>query len=214
MLPHERYLFDTGELDAAQSAALACAGLTAYSALRKVQGVSGWLGVIGAGGIGLTAIALARALGHANVVAFELDERRRTAALAAGAGRAIDPRDSPAMRALPAAMGGAAGAMIDFVGRPETFTLGTEGIQRGGRYIIVGLFGGETMIALPMLALRAISISGSAIGSYSEMAELVKLARRGALPDLPIQLRPLDEADAALDDLEAGRVVGRIVLRP
>ena len=64
-----------------------------------------------------------------------------------------------------------------------------------------------------MLALRAISISGSAIGSYSEMAELVELARRGALPDLPIQLRALDEADAALDDLEAGRVVGRIVLR-
>ena len=128
--------------------------------------------------------------------------------------RSIDPADAAAVQALPAALGGAAGAMIDFVGRPETFLLGTEGLQRGGRYVIVGLFGGEVPITLPMLALRAISIAGSAVGSYAEMGELVALARRGALPPLPVSLRALAEADDALDDLEAGRVVGRVVLRP
>lgn len=214
MLPDARYLFNTGDLDPAQSAALACAGLTAYSALQKVKGAPGWLGIIGAGGIGLTAVALARALGHVQVVAFEPDPRRRAAALAAGAQHAVDPKDAPALQALMATMGGPAGAMVDFVGRPETYTLGTEGIVRGGRYVIVGLFGGEITVALPTLALRAVSISGSAVGSFSDMTELVDLARGGHLPNLPVELRNLDEVDSALDDLEAGRVTGRIVLRP
>ena len=104
--------------------------------------------------------------------------------------------------------------MVDFVGRPETFTLGTEGLQRGGRYVIVGLFGGEVPLTLPVLALRAISIAGSAVGSYAEMGELLTLARSGVLPPLPVQLRPLEGADAALDALEAGQVVGRVVLQP
>lgn len=217
LLPHPRYLFDTGALDPSQAAALACAGLTAYSALRKARaepGLSGWLGVIGAGGIGLTAIALAQVLGLGPVVAFEPDARRRAAALAAGAQLALDPADSSALAALPARLGGAAAAVIDFVGRPETYALGTEALQRGGRYIIVGLFGGEVTLTLPMLALRAISIAGSAVGSLAEMHELVALARSGALPPLPITLRPLAEADAALDDLAAGQVVGRVVLQP
>jgi alcohol dehydrogenase/propanol-preferring alcohol dehydrogenase len=214
LLPHERYLFDTGTLDPSQAAALACAGLTAYSALRKVQGLPGWLGIIGAGGIGLAAVALARAMGFTKIVAFEPDARRREAALAAGADLALDSRDAAAIQALPTQLGGAASAMVDFVGRPETFTLGTEGLQRGGRYVIVGLFGGEVPLTLPVLALRAISIAGSAVGSYAEMAELVALARSGVLPPLPVQLCPLAGADAALDALEAGQVVGRVVLQP
>jgi D-arabinose 1-dehydrogenase-like Zn-dependent alcohol dehydrogenase len=214
VLPDARYLIDTGTLDPTQAATLSCAGLTAYSALRKVQGAPGWLGVIGAGGIGLTAIALARALGHEQVLAFEPNSQRREAALAAGASMAVDPASPQAVQNAVRTLGGPAGAMIDFVGRPETFTLGTEGVQRGGRYVIVGLFGGEITLALPSLALRAVSISGSAVGSFSEMVELVALARNGRLPDLPVQLRSLEDADAALDELEAGRVTGRIVLQP
>lgn len=213
LLPHGRYVLESDPVAPEQAATLACAGLTAYSALKKVEGsVPGWLGIIGAGGIGLAAISLARTLGHSTIVAFEPNAERRAAALGCGAMHAIDPRDAAAVRALPALLGGAAGAMVDFVGRPETFTLGTDGLQRGGRYVIVGLFGGEATVPLPMLALRAISIAGSAVGSFAEMQEVVALARRGVLPPLPVTVRPIAEADAALDALEAGRVVGRVVL--
>jgi len=213
-LPHERYLMDTGSLDPSQAAALACAGITAYSALRKADRVAGWLGVIGAGGIGLTAIALARATGREQVVAFEPNAARREAALQAGATHAVDPGDGAAVAAVASTLGGPAAAMLDFVGRPETYALGTDGIRRGGVYVIVGLFGGETTMVLPIFALRAITVTGSAVGSFTEMQELVRLARSGALPELPMRERALGEADQALDELEAGRVIGRVVLKP
>jgi D-arabinose 1-dehydrogenase-like Zn-dependent alcohol dehydrogenase len=214
IVPHERYVLDVGDVDPAQAASLGCAGLTAWSALAKVADSPGWLGIVGAGGIGLAAIALARTLGRDRIVAFEIDARRRAAALEAGAEHAVDPRDAAAVAAIAAGYGEAAAASIDFVGRPETFTLGTDILRRGGRYVIVGLFGGETPLVLPMLALRAISIAGSAVGSFAEMQALVALARAGRLPALPTALRPLEAANASLDDLHAGRVVGRVVLDP
>jgi D-arabinose 1-dehydrogenase-like Zn-dependent alcohol dehydrogenase len=50
------------------------------------------------------------------------------------------------------------------------------------------------------------------VGSLQELQELVELGRQGGLPELPLVLRPLAEANAAMDDLRAGKVRGRTVL--
>lgn len=55
---------------------------------------------------------------------------------------------------------------------------------------------------------------GSYVGSLAELRELVALAKQHGLPVTPLDIRPLSQAPAALDDLKHGLVVGRVVLRP
>jgi D-arabinose 1-dehydrogenase-like Zn-dependent alcohol dehydrogenase len=62
--------------------------------------------------------------------------------------------------------------------------------------------------------MRAITIQGSYVGSLPEMTELIELVRRTGLPPVPVATRPLAEVNAALADLRAGKVVGRVVLTP
>jgi len=79
--------------------------------------------------------------------------------------------------------------------------------------VCVGLIGGASSIVPAMVALKAVSIVGSYVGSLQELQELMAWAREGTLPPLPVTLRPLAEANQALDDLRAGKVRGRTVLQ-
>ena len=83
---------------------------------------------------------------------------------------------------------------------------------KGGTVVVVGLFGGDVTVPTPFLPLRAMTLRGSYVGSQSEIAELLELVNRTGLPQVPIRSRPLDEVGAALGDLRAGKVVGRVVL--
>jgi D-arabinose 1-dehydrogenase-like Zn-dependent alcohol dehydrogenase len=216
LVPHPRYLFDFGALPEALACTYACSGLTAYGALRKVAplGTDDPLLILGAGGVGLAGVRLARQVtGQAPLVA-DLDAAKRNAALAAGATAAIDPQAPDAAKALVKATGGGVAAAIDFVGAESSARFGYEVLRKGGTLVLVGLFGGALRLPLPMLPLRAISLRGSYVGSPREFAELLALARSGAVAPIPVRTRPLAEAEAALRDLKAGRVTGRIVLEP
>lgn len=79
---------------------------------------------------------------------------------------------------------------------------------------MVGLFGGEATWPLPLIPMKAATISGSYTGNLTETKELLDLARLGVVSNIPIQRHPLSDATEALEDLKAGRVVGRVVLRP
>jgi D-arabinose 1-dehydrogenase-like Zn-dependent alcohol dehydrogenase len=62
--------------------------------------------------------------------------------------------------------------------------------------------------------MRAITIQGSYVGSLAEIRELMALVGTGKVTPMPVSERPLDEANAVLEDLRAGRITGRAVLRP
>ena len=80
--------------------------------------------------------------------------------------------------------------------------------------MIVGLFGGDITLSLPLLPMRAVTIQGSYVGSLAEMKELLGLVASGKVPPVPIKAYPLDEANAVLESLKAGSIVGRAVLTP
>jgi alcohol dehydrogenase, propanol-preferring len=78
----------------------------------------------------------------------------------------------------------------------------------------VGLFGGDLTLSLPLIPMRALTIQGSYVGSLPETAELMELVRRTGLPPVPVAARPLSEVNAAMEQLRAGKVNGRLVLTP
>ena len=216
VVPHPRYLFDFGDVPEDVACTLACSGLTAYSALKKALplGPEDRLAIFGAGGVGLAAIGLAERVTGLAPIVVELDATRRAAALDAGAKDAIDPASVERSADFVKRCGGRLNAAIDFVGAQATAALAFETLTMGGKIVSVGLLGGAFELPLPILALRAITFAGSYVGRLDEMAELMEFARAGVLRPIPIETRPLSAADAALADLKAGQVVGRIVLKP
>ena len=217
LVPHARYLLPLGRLTPAQAAPFACSGLTTFSALGKVGPAvyrNEPILVIGAGGLGLMCLGLMKALGAKGAVVADIDPAKREAALAAGALAAIDAAAPDAVKQANAAAKAPLPAAIDFVGSSQSSRLGTDAVARGGKYVIVGLFGGDITLALPLLPIRALTIQGSFVGSLAEFRALMELVEKGTFGAVPLTERPLGEAEAALRDLRAGRVVGRAILRP
>ena len=213
MVPHARYLVDVKGIDPARAAVLACSGVTAYSAAAKLGAPEAgqWIAVLGCGGLGLIGIAILKALGHANIIACDIDDTKLEAAKAAGVDHVLNLKTGGSAQLLALAGGGLHG-MIDFVGAPATSALAVPSLQKGGRLVSVGLFGGAATVPLVALAMREISLMGSAVGSTAQIRELVALVQSGKLKLPPVQVRPLSQAEQSLRDLEAGRVTGRVVL--
>jgi D-arabinose 1-dehydrogenase-like Zn-dependent alcohol dehydrogenase len=216
MVPHPRYLFDIGDLPPEKAAPLACSGITAYSALKKASAVlkEQPVVIIGAGGVGLAAQALLKAMDGKGAIMVDIDPTKREAAKKAGALAIIDGNAPDAAKQIIEATKGGAWAVIDFVGSGSTVKLGIDSIIKGGRVVIVGLFGGDITVSTPFFPMRAMTVQGSYVGSLTEMAELLDLVRRKGLPPIPVSTRPLEEVTAALNDLRAGKVIGRVVLTP
>lgn len=214
MVPDARHLFPIGSLTPEQAAPLACSGLTAYGALKKVAATlpTHPVVVIGAGGVGMMAIALARMMGAAEVIAVDIDPVKREAALRAGATAVVDGGAADAVAQIQQATGGGAMATLDFVGSGQTVDLAIAAAAKGGSVVVVGLYGGAVTLPTPFIPMRALNLRGSYVGSHAEMAELLALVNQKGMPPVPIATRPLDQVSDALADLRAGKVVGRVVL--
>ena len=216
IVPHPRYLVDIDGLDAAEAAPLACAGVTTYSALKKLGAriETDPVVIIGAGGLGLMAIEVLKALGGKGAIAVDLDPVKREAALAAGALQAIDARAPDAAQQIQQATGGGARAVLDLVGATPTVSLAMASAARGGHIVICGLMGGDLTLALPVIPMRPLTLQGSYVGTLQELRELVALAQRRTMKPIPVTRRPLAEANDALMALHEGRIVGRTILVP
>jgi alcohol dehydrogenase/propanol-preferring alcohol dehydrogenase len=216
VVAHPRYLFAYDPLPEEQACTYACSGLTAYGALIKCRplGAGDPLLIIGAGGVGLSGIRLARQLFETAPIVAELDRSKWETARAAGAGELVDPSEDGALKSLMKSTGGGVAAAVDFVGAGASFAFGFGALRKSGKLVCVGLFGGSTPIVPMMIAMKAVTVVGSYVGSPRDMAELMAIARAGKLPAMPVTAQPLDAADQALADLAAGRIRGRTVLRP
>lgn len=216
IVPHARYLVDISGLDDAEAAPLACAGVTTYSALKKFgkRIHEGPVIVIGAGGLGLMAIEVLKALGGEGAIAVDVDPAKRDAALKAGAVAAIDARAADAAQQIIQATGGGARAVLDLVGATPTVTLALAASARGGHIVICGLMGGDITLSLPVIPMRPLTLQGSYVGTVEELRELIALVRQGGLRPIPVTRRPMRDANAALQDLHHGKVVGRTILVP
>jgi len=213
LVPHPRYLLDYAPLPAQFAGPLMCSGLTAYAAIKRLaqRAEHGPALLVGLGGVGMMGLALARALFREPPLVADIDPDKRAAALAAGAAAAFDPADPQTRRAVLTSTGGVL-AVCDFVGSDKSLQFSTGVLARGGKVVVTGLLGGNFSIAAAMIPIKAITIEGTLAGTLTEARELLDLVRTAKIAPIPTRTRPLGEAQAALDDLRAGRVVGRTVL--
>jgi propanol-preferring alcohol dehydrogenase len=215
IVPHPRYLFDIGDLAPERAAPLACSGVTTFGALKKVPTLKTQPTVIiGAGGLGLMCLALHKAMGGHSAIVVDIDPVKRDAAKKGGAAAVIDGKTADAMQQIIDMTKGGAWAVIDLVGSSTSARLGYDSLCKGGKYIIVGLYGGDLTVSLPPIPMRALTIQGSYVGSLPEMKELIDLVKRTGLPPVPVATRRLDDVNAVHDQLRAGKIVGRVVLTP
>ena len=216
VVPHARYLFEFDPLPIDQACTYACSGLTAFGALKKIAkpGPGDALLIIGAGGVGLSGIRLAKKLFDIAPIVAEVDKSKWDIAREAGAGEVFDPNADGAAKALFKNTGGGVAAAIDFVGAGATFSFGFNALRKGGKLVCVGLFGGSTPIMPTMVAMKGVTVVGSYVGSLPDMQELMTIARSGTLADLPLTTQPLAGATQALEDLRAGKIRGRTILKP
>ena len=215
MVPHPRYLFDIGDMAPERAAPLACSGVTTYGALKKIATLkSEPTVIIGAGGLGLMCLALHQKMGGHSAIVVDIDPAKRDAAKKAGAKAVVDGKAADAVDQIKALTNGGAWGVVDLVGSSQSARMGYDSLAKGGKYVIVGLYGGDITLSLPPIAMRALTIQGSYVGSVPEMAELMDLIKRTGLPDVPVATRPLSQVNAAMDDLRAGKIVGRVVLQP
>ncbi len=214
LVPDPKYLLDASGIEEGFASTLACSALTAYSGLNKMPklGPKDWIAVLGCGGLGLVGVSILRAKGVKNIVACDIDETKLVAATRVGAKSVLDTRAPDAVQKLQAETGGNLAGAIDFVGMPATANLGLAALRKGGRYVLCGLFGGELTHPLPPIAQRAIGIQGSYVGSLQELKEVVALAKKRKIKPTPIDTRPAEQVNRSLEELKAGKVLGRVVL--
>jgi D-arabinose 1-dehydrogenase-like Zn-dependent alcohol dehydrogenase len=216
MVPHPRYLVDIAGIPEHYACTLACAGVTAYSALTKVHPLAAddKLVIIGAGGVGLTGVGIARGYLERDIIVVDIDDEKLAAARQSGATHVVNARTEDAAARIRDITGGGAGAAVDFVNSSDTAPLGIDVVRKGGKHVAVGLYGGDMTLSLPLLPLRDLTIRGSYVGKLGEMRELIELVRGGKVTPVPVAARPLDRINETLQDLQNGRIVGRVVVVP
>lgn len=216
-VPDAKFLFPMGDLPSELACTYACSGLTAYSALKKVEGRAKGASVllVGAGGVGFQGLTIAKAIfPDTKIIVADIDQSKLDAALAAGADMAVNPADPGARKELLKATGGGPQGAVDFVGSDKSLAFATGVIGAGGAIAVVGLFGGAMPMSVPLFPLKRITICGSYVGSPQEMRDLMELVVSGQVAPLPVATRPLAEANQTLNDLRDGKIVGRVVLTP
>ncbi len=191
------------------AAGLGCRFATAYRALTVHGRVrpGDWVAVHGCGGVGLSAVLIAVALG-AQVVATDISSAAREAALALGAAVVLDASADP-VPAIRSATGGGAHVSLDALGSTQTATASILGLRRRGRHVQVGLLlGADAAPALPMGRVIAweLELYGSHGMAAHEYPEMLSRIASGDLDPSRLIGRTigLDEAPAALAALGSG----------
>ena len=214
LAPHAKYLVPYDGVDEAFAATAACAGITAYSALKKLKHLTAKQTtlIIGAGGVGLAGIGMAKAILKTKIIVADIDPQKRKAAIELGADEVIDNGAMDASKNLMTITNGGPDGVVDFVGAPTTSTFGFQVLAKGGTLVVVGLYGGGMELPLSLLPLKVVDIRGSYVGTQQDLVELLELMREGKVKSVPIIKRQLSEAPLAIQDLRSGKDIGRYVL--
>jgi propanol-preferring alcohol dehydrogenase len=215
VVPSPRLTVPLDGLDPAAAAPLADAGLTPYHAIRRARDVLGPVTsaiVIGVGGLGHVAVQLLKALSPSRVVAVDRRDEALELATRSGADVALRSAGLSSRELQQAAGGRGAALVLDCVGTDETLALAAGAVAPGGHVSLLGLAGGTFPMRFGAVPLET-SVVFSNWGTRAELAEVVALARTGAIA-IEVERIALADVPAAYERLATGAGRGRLVAVP
>jgi propanol-preferring alcohol dehydrogenase len=199
-------------IDPFDAAPLTCAGVTTYKAI-KVAGTrsSDLVAVFGVGGLGHLAIQYA-AIAGGRVVAVDLVDEKLELARELGAEFTVNAAKEDPVEAIQR-LGGADQAIALAVS-PKAFEQAYASLRRGGTLVFVAL-PAENKVELPIFetVLNGITVVGSIVGTRTDLREVFDLHAAGKTRVIR-EVRPLDDVNQSIADVEAGHVAARIVFQP
>ena len=207
---YARYVVNVPDgIDPFDAAPLTCAGVTTYKAV-KVAGTrsSDVVAVFGVGGLGHLAIQYA-AIAGGRVVAVDLVDEKLTLARELGAEFTVNATKEDPVAAIKA-LGGADQAIALAVS-PRAFEQAYGTLRRGGKLVFVAL-PADNDVTLPIFetVLNGITVVGSIVGTRTDLREVFELHAAGKTRVIR-EVRPLDQVNESIADVEAGRVAARVV---
>jgi alcohol dehydrogenase len=209
------------ELPLDEAALFGCAVLTGVGAVINTAKVSAGssVAVVGLGGVGLSALLGAVAVGARRVVAVDLSDEKLGLARQLGATDTFNPSSPDALEAIRAATSGGVEFAFEMAGSVRAMDLAYRITRRGGTTVTAGLPPPDHTFALPQVNLVAEerTVKGSYIGTCVPTRDLpryIELYRRGKLPvDRLMSGRlQLEEINLGFDRLHDGKAVRQVVV--
>lgn len=192
-----------------EAAPLLCAGLTVHRALNDSGVAAGQrVAVFGIGGLGHLAIQLAKARG-AEVIGVDVADDKLALAKECGADHTVNAATSQAYKEVKK-LGGAHVAMVTS-GSKAAYETALRSLRKGGTLSVVGMSPEPISLSTVAMVSGEYRIIASAVGTRADLREVLQLAAEGKVR-CRIETRPFDQADAVLNEMQNGSLVGRVVL--
>lgn len=215
LVPDAKYLLDYDSLPVNQAATLMCSGVTAYGALKRLvdRPRQRNLLLIGLGGVGMMGLSFAQAMFKQPITVADLSPAARETALKSGAANAYDPSEPDVIKRILKETDGGFDEVVDFAGNEKSMAFAVAVAARGGKVVVSGLMGGQFTLPMVQWVYKRLTVEGFMVGTLAEAHELMALARAGKIKPTPMREEPMGDVQKWIDELRAGHVVGRIVLK-
>ena len=207
-----------GELDYKEATVIVSPIATPLKAIKTRAGVRPGddVGIVGAcGGVGIHAVQIAKVFG-AQVIAVDIDDGRLEKARELGADHAVNSKKADFAEAVSdITRGKGAETILEFVGTEETLPKSYASLATAGTLVIVGFQPGAVFASDPTrFVMDEIVVTGSRYVNQAELAEAAEWAATGRVKPVISDTYPLADAERALADLAANRVLGRAPILP
>jgi alcohol dehydrogenase len=158
-------------------------------------------------------LSFAQAMFKQNIAVADLSPAARETALKNGAAVAYDPAEPEVVRRMLKESDGGFDGVVDFAGNDKSMAFAVSTVARGGKVVVSGLMGGQFTLPMVQWVYKRMTIEGFMVGTLAEGQELMALARAGKIKPTPMKEEPMADVQKWIDELRAGKVVGRIVLK-
>ena len=190
------------------------------SVINTAQAKPGqFIAVVGLGGVGLSAVLAALAIGSGKVLALDLSEEKLAFARELGVHHALNVVDADVQAQISALTGGGVHIAIETAGSNRALQMAYDITRRGGTTVTAGMPGPEAEITLSHLKIAAEerSIKGSYMGSCvakRDIPRYLNMFQNGSLPvdKLMSRLIGFDDLNAAMDRLADAKTVREVLI--
>jgi alcohol dehydrogenase len=155
-------------------------------------------------------LSFAQAMFRQSITVADLSPAARETALRNGAAVAYDPAEPEVIRRILKETEGGFDGVVDFAGNEKSMAFAVATVARGGKIVVSGLMGGSFSLPMVQWVYKRMTVEGFMVGTHRG-AGTDGPARAGKIAE--IKEEPMADVQKWIDELRAGKVVGRIVLK-